>query len=329
MKKVLFSFAVLSVSLCLQAQTKMPSFAKLGYNKQVLYTSSKGEFEEFHDQTDVVEIGNVFFNTVTKKIVGFVSKDAGISSATTAMTIDPHCERYYWISPYAFCLNNPVRYIDPTGMDVYITGDLSDEALRQLQDRAGKSITLSRDDQGKVTYTSNTDKKLKGAAKQMVGMIDDSSITVNVATTAETVNSNGDLMIGGSFMGTTITKKDADGNAINVSVNQEVNPNVLGSVDEFTKTPGKMMMHEITEAYGAGKISQTTGVDGGYSQITPSVSIISSIYQQAHDGASPQTPITRFYYDKNGKQTNDASKAVRVEWKVFSGWKSKIIQTYP
>ena len=28
---------------------------------------------------------------------------------------DPLCEKYYNISPYAFCNNNPVRFIDPTG----------------------------------------------------------------------------------------------------------------------------------------------------------------------------------------------------------------------
>ena len=28
---------------------------------------------------------------------------------------DPLAEKYYWISPYVFCGNNPVRYIDPTG----------------------------------------------------------------------------------------------------------------------------------------------------------------------------------------------------------------------
>jgi hypothetical protein len=36
------------------------------------------------------------------------------------MTVDPLCEKYYWISPYAFCLNNPVKFIDPDGMDVKI-----------------------------------------------------------------------------------------------------------------------------------------------------------------------------------------------------------------
>jgi RHS repeat-associated protein len=30
-------------------------------------------------------------------------------------TMDPLAEKYYSISPYAYCGNNPIRYIDPTG----------------------------------------------------------------------------------------------------------------------------------------------------------------------------------------------------------------------
>ncbi len=30
-------------------------------------------------------------------------------------TMDPLAEKYYSTSPYAYCLNNPVKYIDPTG----------------------------------------------------------------------------------------------------------------------------------------------------------------------------------------------------------------------
>jgi len=33
------------------------------------------------------------------------------------MTVDPLAEIYYSISPYAYCAGNPVRYIDPNGMN--------------------------------------------------------------------------------------------------------------------------------------------------------------------------------------------------------------------
>ena len=34
-------------------------------------------------------------------------------------TMDPMAEKYYGISPYAYCANNPMRFVDPTGMDWY------------------------------------------------------------------------------------------------------------------------------------------------------------------------------------------------------------------
>ena len=30
---------------------------------------------------------------------------------------DPHFERYFWMTPYGYCNNNPLKYVDPTGMD--------------------------------------------------------------------------------------------------------------------------------------------------------------------------------------------------------------------
>ena len=32
------------------------------------------------------------------------------------MQTDPMAEKYYWISPYAYCANNPIKFVDPTGM---------------------------------------------------------------------------------------------------------------------------------------------------------------------------------------------------------------------
>jgi uncharacterized protein RhaS with RHS repeats len=39
------------------------------------------------------------------------------------MTIDPLAEKYYSVSPYAYCGNNPINRVDPTGMDWYQSND--------------------------------------------------------------------------------------------------------------------------------------------------------------------------------------------------------------
>ena len=130
MKKTLTTLALLVVAIPLLGQigisigqTGTNPFAKFGYDKHLLYSMSKGEFEEFHDETDIVEIGNVFFNTRTNQIVGFIDNEeenAAFSSATSALQRDPMAAKYYWITPYAFCANNPIKFIDPTGEDILI-----------------------------------------------------------------------------------------------------------------------------------------------------------------------------------------------------------------
>jgi hypothetical protein len=125
-RTILFLLAATTAVSCLFAQTTKNPFSELGYKKQVMYTSSKGEFEEFHGNPDVVEIGSVYFNTKTNKVIGYVNQEkekAEVATATSAMSVDPKCEKYYWISPYAYCLNNPVNAVDPDGrLVIFING---------------------------------------------------------------------------------------------------------------------------------------------------------------------------------------------------------------
>ncbi len=39
-------------------------------------------------------------------------------------TPDPHAESYYDTSPYMYCYGNPVKYVDPNGMDGVTDGKL-------------------------------------------------------------------------------------------------------------------------------------------------------------------------------------------------------------
>ena len=327
MKRILLTLTVSAVFSSLFAQTGNNPFAKLGYKKHIMYTSSKGEFEEFHDMDDVVEIGSALFNTKTNQIVGFIDEqqeETEVASATAAMSIDPLCEKYYWITPYAFCSNNPIRFVDPDGREVVISGALSDEALRQLQARAGTSITLSRNaESGKISYTANTKKELTGNAKLMAGMIDNSSITVNLQTTDSKKASTGQQLVGGAFMGNKVTT-DANGNKT-VEAFQEINPNFLGAVDEYIGTSGKMIMHEATEAYEGAKISQETG------ESSKNSNSISSVYPQAHKQATKQHEIFARYYDKDGNiiYPKLGLGAAKVEYYVLKNGVEKIIQTNP
>ena len=96
-------------------------FAAYGY-KPKMATLSNGRFDEFHDKDRIVEIGSVRFDTKTNKIVGRAETDTldsemDVQTVSRFISIDPHAERYYSISPYVYCNNNPIRIIDPNGRD--------------------------------------------------------------------------------------------------------------------------------------------------------------------------------------------------------------------
>ncbi len=71
--------------------------------------------------------------------------DARMYDGMRFTTRDPLQEKYPWISPYTYCNNNPMRYIDPTGMDWY-QDDNGNAMWRRSQDKE---------------YTDNDGKKWK------------------------------------------------------------------------------------------------------------------------------------------------------------------------
>jgi hypothetical protein len=120
MKRTALFISLLLVAGSIQAQD---IFKKHGFNKEPL-TLSKGRYKETFTNDEVMQIGTVLFNTRTNKVIQFLEEDTTefaykAESAGRFLTIDPLAEKYPWLSPYVYCNNNPVNYIDPTGMDWY------------------------------------------------------------------------------------------------------------------------------------------------------------------------------------------------------------------
>ena len=53
--------------------------------------------------------------------------DAALGQFTS---MDPLCEKYYHISPYAYCAGNPVKYVDPDGRDAVAVIDEQNKIVR-------------------------------------------------------------------------------------------------------------------------------------------------------------------------------------------------------
>ena len=68
-------------------------------------------------------------------------QDPGIPSFTS---IDPLCEKYYSVSPYVYCLNNPLKYVDSDGKEVqYPPGNGYWNWSREKQNRVAKRVNAT------------------------------------------------------------------------------------------------------------------------------------------------------------------------------------------
>lgn len=177
----LFIFLLLSFVITLTAQQSQSGnpFAELGYKANVATFTS---FEEFHDQKQVVEIGGVLFDTRTNEVVGYVdARDSlsGLAPDVISTSIDPFCEKYYSISPYAYCFNNPVKFVDPDGKDGL---DVIMGFLAAVVDNASLGAV---DKRGSMNYTDagdyNMGQNLGDVASVVIGGIEGNAGTGTAA----------------------------------------------------------------------------------------------------------------------------------------------------
>ena len=98
--------------------------------------------------------------------------------------MDPLCEKYYHISPYVYCHNNPVMLIDPDGREVKPDGKAFETIKNTLSPEEQEFVTLNEEGYIDVDRMSRCDSESNNfhALKALVT----SPIQINVTSLSET-----------------------------------------------------------------------------------------------------------------------------------------------
>ena len=74
------------------------------------------------------------------------------------LAVDPLAEKYYSASPYAFCNNNPVNFVDPDGRKIRVASEYQEQFKDDLEAIFGDKVELfSFEDEGLTLNVSKRD----------------------------------------------------------------------------------------------------------------------------------------------------------------------------
>jgi hypothetical protein len=185
-------------------------------------------------------------------------------------------------------MNNPIKLIDPNGMEVIITGDDAGAALTQLNNSTNLQLGFGKDGKTVEIIGGKAKNKADRLLKQAIG---DQDIKVNIEAKKENSFTWQD--------GATLPTEGGGGYGGNEIVNGQVNtfqkvvPSMLDAKDNLVdgRSSGGYMMHEVAESYIGGQMAKKSGVS------SPRAGLGVNTYEAAHRKANGISG-GEFYYKK-------------------------------
>ncbi|MFA6059616.1 MAG: hypothetical protein WC756_15525 [Taibaiella sp.] len=162
---------------CIAQAQKSNPFASIGKKAEV-HTLSNGRYTETYDDDVLQRVGTVVIDRRTKKIVRLLDSDsvnAELSDNSTASrwySIDPLAAKYPSMSPYVFCANNPIRFVDPDGREIQLPGDKKAQTayVQMLHASTGNNYSIGANN---TLTLVGADPSFKGAkSASLAGVID-------------------------------------------------------------------------------------------------------------------------------------------------------------
>ena len=97
-------------------------FAYYGYNATITQGFLYAPFGEITTEYNANFGNNVLpkYSFIAKELdeeTGMYYYEARYYKPPVFTSRDPMFEKYFWMTPYAYCANNPVKYVDPTGCE--------------------------------------------------------------------------------------------------------------------------------------------------------------------------------------------------------------------
>lgn len=127
MKKATKFILILLVANTAFAQNPYEGLGKDAEKMGKVLTLSNGLYDEIFDNDSLAQIGSAIYNTISKKVIGFVEYDTLYSEATLEPEVvsrflspDPLARQFPFYSPYQFAGNTPIAAIDLDGLESFV-----------------------------------------------------------------------------------------------------------------------------------------------------------------------------------------------------------------